>query len=256
MCNNIKDIDCFGIRKNYYIADTEGNIYVKKTGLKRKTVKNTAGYNMVALVTEINTTQYYFVHRIILQTFNPIDNPKDFEVNHKYGKEYGDKLNNLEWITHSENMKHAFRTGLQTSIKGEDSIVTNFTNDFVHILCQIMTYKYSFKDILVELQNKGYYIVILPGDITKLKNLISSIRLKLAWVHISKDYNIIIKKKNPYGNFKSKKDIKKVCKLILEGYTNKEICKIIFNDTCPNNMHIINSIRTNRTYRKISKEFW
>lgn len=256
MDDNIKDIDCFNIRKNYYVADRDGNIYVKETGLKRKTIKNTAGYNLVGLVTEINTMRYYLVHRVILQTFNPIDNPEKFQVNHIRGKDFGDGVDNLEWCTASENMKHAFRTGLSHTLKGEDAVVTNFTNEFVHELCNIMTYAYSFDDILKELQDIGYYIVIFPGDIKKLKNLISTIRLKTAWVQISENYDIIRKKKELYGSFKSKKNIKKVCKLIVKGYSNKEICKIIFNDACQGNMHLINSIRKNRTYRRISKEFW
>jgi hypothetical protein len=65
--------------------------------------------------------RYYFsLHRLIATTFliNP-SNKK--EVNHKDGNKLNNSLANLEWVTTSENQKHAYANGLQIAIKDKDN---------------------------------------------------------------------------------------------------------------------------------------
>eukprot|EP01084_Bolivina_argentea_P292793 503461_1 len=50
--------------------------------------------------------------RIILSTFNPVENHHELQVNHKDGNFCNDNLNNLEWCTGSGNMQHAIKLGL------------------------------------------------------------------------------------------------------------------------------------------------
>ncbi len=89
-------------------------VFADKTGrlqnLREKILKTpectTSGYNMIYLEANgmlLKTT----VHRIVAQHFipNPENKP---EVNHKNGIRNDNRLDNLEWCTTSENIKHSF----------------------------------------------------------------------------------------------------------------------------------------------------
>jgi hypothetical protein len=74
-----------------------------------------SGYYRVTLSKE-NKIKTYLVHRIVALHF--IDNTENkLEVNHVDGDKQNNKADNLEWMTRSENMYHAFNTGLKISRK-------------------------------------------------------------------------------------------------------------------------------------------
>lgn len=53
-----------------------------------------------------------YIHRIVAETFiGPSPFPKA-TINHKNGKKSDNRPENLEWVSQSENIKHAWRTGL------------------------------------------------------------------------------------------------------------------------------------------------
>lgn len=66
---------------------------------------NIHGYKMV-IQKRLNTT--YRVHRLVAMAFIPNPENKRF-VNHINGIKTDNRVENLEWCTHSENMLHSYR---------------------------------------------------------------------------------------------------------------------------------------------------
>ena len=66
----------------------------------------------------------YKVHKLVCMAFHPIegkenyDDYKDLQVNHIDGNTLNNHADNLEWVTKSENMKHAYSSGLNKKVRG------------------------------------------------------------------------------------------------------------------------------------------
>lgn len=96
---------------NYLISD-DGRIYNARTMHEMKGCKQNKGYEKVNLwsLTE-HKYKYFLRHRLVAETFIP--NPDDLpEVNHKDGNKENNSVQNLEWVTHKENVHHSIKTGL------------------------------------------------------------------------------------------------------------------------------------------------
>lgn len=63
------------------------------------------GYHKVSLQTA-DGPKRYMVHRLVLRAFTGVEGPQG---NHKNGVRHDNRLENLAWVTCSENILHAFR---------------------------------------------------------------------------------------------------------------------------------------------------
>lgn len=68
------------------------------------------GYYRLSLFHEGKLKKYY-LHRLLAYAFLPKVDGKDF-INHIDGDKLNNDLSNLEWCTQTENVRHAFDTGL------------------------------------------------------------------------------------------------------------------------------------------------
>jgi len=99
-----------------YFINACGKVRNLKRELKFQTKWN--GYNNVSF-TMNGKTRTFKVARLVALHFiaNPENKPM---VNHKDGNKLNDHIDNLEWCTAKENVRHAFTAGLKSNhIKGE-----------------------------------------------------------------------------------------------------------------------------------------
>lgn len=99
-----------------YLISNKGNLYSNFS--KRNLVGNsTRGYKYYVL-TKNNKSECLKAHRLVAIAFIPNTKNKPC-VNHIDGNPSNNNVNNLEWVTHSENTKHAFKIGLQKPLVGK-----------------------------------------------------------------------------------------------------------------------------------------
>lgn len=90
--------------ERYQVSNT--GLIKGQNGQILKGSKNNAGYFRIGLYTN-GKAIFKFVHRMVLETFLPCENMENLQVNHKDGNKENNTLNNLEWVTRSENLKHS-----------------------------------------------------------------------------------------------------------------------------------------------------
>ena len=99
-----------------YQVSRSGVIYSKASKGWRplKQAINERGYPLAYLCFD-GKTKAVKVHRLVAELFVP--NPQGLkEVNHKDGNKLNNHADNLEWCTRSENVSHAYATGLRPTV--------------------------------------------------------------------------------------------------------------------------------------------
>lgn len=161
----------------YYMVTTCGRVYHRYLQQFMKPGLETSGYLFVVLST-INGPKIVQLNRLVLQTFNPIANPENYQANHKNGDKLKNYLENLEWTTRSENILHAYRTGLHKPI-------TSISEDkAIEIVNLLKTNKYQCKEI--------------ANILNVHENIVNSIKKKQSWKHLTLDCEFKARKRYAY----------------------------------------------------------
>ena len=93
-----------------YAITPEGQLWSYRRGRFMRLTPGTRGYLQVGL-TKDKKQKCYWVHSLVLENFvGP--RPIKHTANHKNGVKTDNNVENLEWVTHKENIQHAWRTGL------------------------------------------------------------------------------------------------------------------------------------------------
>lgn len=93
-----------------YLISNKGRIKTINTLEDKKVFTKEDGYVVTGL-TKNKKEHYKYVHRLVAEAF--INNKHNkLQVNHINGIKNDNSVENLEWVTPSENIRHAIETGL------------------------------------------------------------------------------------------------------------------------------------------------
>ena len=175
-----KDIDNFFNFGDIYQVSNMGRVKSKERRVRAKNYTRIVrerimslsndkdGYKKVTLCRN-GKSKTVRVHILVAREF--VDNPEGKpQVNHINGKKYDNNVNNLEWVTLSENRAHAYRTGLQRCLSGENC---NFSK-----LKEIEVVK------IKKLIKKGFNDLEISKMFNVSRTNITLIRLGKNWKHV------------------------------------------------------------------------
>lgn len=114
-----------------YMVNKEGVVYSKVYRKILNLTKDCNGYHVVSIFNDNRVRKTKKVHHLVLMAFKPDDyklittdfknnhNPdgKIYNTNHIDGVKTNNRLDNLEVITHKDNVRHAMDTGLVSTVK-------------------------------------------------------------------------------------------------------------------------------------------
>ena len=100
------------IPNTHYSISSEGRVRNDETNKMKSIDATSDGYHKVDLYSNGKRTSVR-VHRLVAEAFIP--NPNELpQINHIDGNKENNNVKNLEWVNNSQNMIHAYRTGLVT----------------------------------------------------------------------------------------------------------------------------------------------
>lgn len=136
-----------------------------KPGRILKTHNNGHGYYNVSLHNKDKIEKHAYIHILVAKAFIP--NPNNYtEVNHKDFDKTNNCVDNLEWVSHHQNILH-YRKSKRQKIanKKRNAYLSNKTYKFI----------YENKEIILSLYDEGYSITEIAKKTKTGKDTISSI---------------------------------------------------------------------------------
>lgn len=99
-----------------YSVTRDGRIFGPR-GVRKLQVQG-SGYHGITYRDYYGHMHVLYLHRFLAETYLP--RPPDTDcVNHIDGDKLNNDLNNLEWTSKADDLRHAYRTGLMARDKGQ-----------------------------------------------------------------------------------------------------------------------------------------
>lgn len=124
----LKEIPGF---KNYTISK-DGDVFsVKRRMFVAQPLRK--GYKTVTITNDKNKPITTSVHRLLMITYKPIENPEQMQVDHIDCDKLNNNLDNLEWVTKKENTHRAIKNGLykEDRVAISDEVVNEIRLSFI-----------------------------------------------------------------------------------------------------------------------------
>lgn len=238
---------------NRYLISNWGRLYNKITNTYRpqELIKSINKYVRFELKDIFNNEILVPAHRLVLMSFVGIPVfTENFYANHIDGVRWHNELSNLEWVTNSENVIHAYMHKLNRAQAG-DHEYAKLTNEQYHEICRLTQEGYMPKEIN-SIMNAGI-------DIT---GIAYSIRSGNSQKYIAAQYDFSNIYHPDYNRF-SKDQVKSICKMLQDGiYDNNVIINNLNIDISnKDKLHInllhnkINNIKNRISFVEISKDY-
>lgn len=152
----------------YYMVSNCGRVYHRYLRCIMKQGLETSGYLFITLAT-CNGPKIIQMNRLVLMVFNPVPNCHELQANHKDGNKLNNYLYNLEWVTRSENIIHAYENGLHIPK------ATISEDQAIQIVELLKTNLYQCKEI--------------ANIVGVNENIVNSIKKKESWKRLTRDCN-------------------------------------------------------------------
>lgn len=133
---------------------------------------NKSGYMQVSVKPNgrQGKSKTFRIHRVLAVAWIP--NPNDLpQVNHKDGIKTNNTISNLEWVTHQQNIRHAFDNNLVPIKRGVDTSSAVLTDELVRCIRE-------------EYSNGGVTLRQLGVKYGVAHNTLSCVVTRNSWKHV------------------------------------------------------------------------
>lgn len=211
--------------EDYCVTD-DGAIYSLKSKKFLNLQYNDNGYVVVTLRKD-GKTKTLRIHRLVALMYLRDSYFDGAHVNHIDGDKTNNNVQNLEWVTRQENMRHAYDNDLVLS---KPKILSD---DDLHLICQSL--------------EQGSRVVDVAKMFSVDRETIDRIYRGTLFKHISYEYDF---SKVPKQGRISVEKVIDVCRLLSEGKPLKDISEDV-------NVHIstVKAIKQRRVHTHISNSF-